>query len=89
VTGRPTAAPIRSLREIDTQARTDSVLAPDSVVLMHDVPEAPRLLAGLLDRVADRGYRAGPLSAGNPAIATGGDYTFGRQDGKLPCGLDP
>jgi peptidoglycan/xylan/chitin deacetylase (PgdA/CDA1 family) len=33
----------------------------DSVVLMHDVPETPRLAAGLLDRIATRGYEAGLL----------------------------
>jgi peptidoglycan/xylan/chitin deacetylase (PgdA/CDA1 family) len=35
----------------------------DSVILMHDVPEGPRLTAGLLDRIASRGWRAGPLPA--------------------------
>jgi hypothetical protein len=31
------------------------------VILMHDVPETPRLAAGLLDRIAARGYEAGLL----------------------------
>ena len=76
------------LAEIDDERREDAVLRPDSVVLMHDVPEAPRLLAGLLERIDARGYEAGLLAPGNPARATGGEYTFGRQDGKLPCGLE-
>jgi peptidoglycan/xylan/chitin deacetylase (PgdA/CDA1 family) len=77
----------RILREIDEEEREDAVLRPDSVVLMHDVPEAPKLLAGLLDRMDARGYEPELLSPGNAATARGGDYRFGRQDGKLPCGL--
>ena len=77
----------RILAEIDAEEREDAILRPDSVILMHDVPEGPRLLAGLLDRIAARGYEAGLLSADNAAVATGGNFTFGRQDGKLPCGL--
>jgi peptidoglycan/xylan/chitin deacetylase (PgdA/CDA1 family) len=75
------------LQEIDTEAREDAVLRPDSVVLMHDVPEAPRLLTGLLDRMEARSWAAGLLAPDNPALAVRGDYRFGRQDGKLPCGL--
>ena len=77
----------RILDDIDHETREDALLRPDSVVLMHDKTKAERLLAGLLDRIAARGYEVGPLAAGNPATARGGDYTFGRQDGKLPCGL--
>ncbi len=76
------------LTEIDEERREDAVLLRDSVVLMHDVPEAPRLLAGLLDRIEARGYDSGLLSPGNPAIANGGNYTSGRQDGKVPCELE-
>lgn len=76
----------RILAEIDGETREDAVLRPDSVVLMHDVAQGPRLTAGLLDRIEARGYEAGPLAAGSAAVATGGDYTFGRQDGKVPCG---
>jgi peptidoglycan/xylan/chitin deacetylase (PgdA/CDA1 family) len=36
---------------------------PDSVILMHDVPETPRLTAGLLDRIEARGYETGLLPA--------------------------
>jgi hypothetical protein len=31
------------------------------VILMHDVPEGPRLVAGLLERIEARGYEAGLL----------------------------
>ena len=33
------------------------LVEPDSVILMHDVPETPRLAAGLLDRIAGRAGR--------------------------------
>lgn len=79
----------RILGEIDAEAREDAVLRADSVVLMHDVPEAPRLLGGLLERMDARGYDAELLAPGNAAVAEGGDYTFGRRDGRLPCGLEP
>jgi hypothetical protein len=62
------------------------VLRPDSVVLMHDTAKTPRLLSGLLDRVEARGYQVGLLGPESPATARGGDYRFGRQDGKTPCG---
>jgi peptidoglycan/xylan/chitin deacetylase (PgdA/CDA1 family) len=77
----------RILRDIDSQTREDAVLRRDSVVLMHDTPKTPRLLAGLLDRIEGRGYQIGLLHPENPATARGGDYRFGRLDGKLPCGL--
>jgi peptidoglycan/xylan/chitin deacetylase (PgdA/CDA1 family) len=80
--------PDRILREIDDERRDDAVLRAHSVVLMHDVAEGPRLLAGLLDRMSAPGYEAELLAEGNAAIAQSGDYTFGRQDGKLPCGLE-
>jgi peptidoglycan/xylan/chitin deacetylase (PgdA/CDA1 family) len=35
---------------------------PDSVILMHDVPETPRLARGLLDRIGACGYEAGLLA---------------------------
>jgi len=54
--------------------------------LMHDTTKAERLLAGLLDRIVARGYELGPLAHANPATARGGDHTFGRRDGKRPCG---
>jgi peptidoglycan/xylan/chitin deacetylase (PgdA/CDA1 family) len=76
------------LAEIDGETRDDALLELDSVVLMHDMPESPRLVGGLLDRIEARGYEAGPLSPGSAATATGGPYTFGRQDGRLPCGLE-
>ena len=54
----------------DTERTADLILGevedlvePDSVILMHDVPETPRLTAGLLDRIAARGYAAGLLPA--------------------------
>jgi peptidoglycan/xylan/chitin deacetylase (PgdA/CDA1 family) len=75
---KPDCAADRVLGEIDEETREDAILRPDSVVLMHDLPEAPRLVAGLLERINARGYEAGLLSAGNPAIAQGGDYTLGR-----------
>jgi peptidoglycan-N-acetylglucosamine deacetylase len=52
----------------NTERTADRILSevgdlvePDSVILMHDVPETPRLAAGLLDRIAARGYEAGLL----------------------------
>ena len=39
------------------------LVEPDSVILMHDVPETPRLTAGLLDRIDARGYAVGLLPA--------------------------
>jgi peptidoglycan/xylan/chitin deacetylase (PgdA/CDA1 family) len=77
----------RILADIDGEAREDAVLEPDSVVLMHDTAKTVRLLEGLLDRVEARGYEVGPLSPDTSATAHGGDYRFGRQDGKRPCGL--
>jgi peptidoglycan-N-acetylglucosamine deacetylase len=38
------------------------LVEPDSVILMHDVPETPRLASGLLDRIEARGYEAGLLA---------------------------
>jgi peptidoglycan-N-acetylglucosamine deacetylase len=77
----------RILADIDAETRDDAILGPDSVVLMHDKVETRRLLAGLLDRIAARGHRAGPLARDSTATARGGAYRFGRQDGRLPCGL--
>ena len=77
----------RILAEIDARARDDAILGPDSVVLMHDKLKTVRLLAGVLDRMEARGYDAELLAPGNPATARGGAYRFGRQDGRLPCGL--
>lgn len=79
----------RILGDIDAEAREDAILEPDSVVLMHDTTKTVQLLEGLLDRIDARGHEAGPLSPDSPATARGGDHTFGRQDGKLPCGLRP
>jgi peptidoglycan/xylan/chitin deacetylase (PgdA/CDA1 family) len=76
----------RILDDIDSETRDDAVLRHDSVVLMHDTVKTTRLLDGLLDRIDARGYRVGPLPPDNPATVTGGDYRFGRQDGKTPCG---
>ena len=39
------------------------LVEPDSVILMHDVPETPRLTAGLLDRIEASGYETGLLAA--------------------------
>ena len=75
------------LRDIDHEKREDAVLRHDSVVLMHDTPKTTLLLAGLLDRIEDRGYQVGLLPPENRATARGGDYRFGRRDGKVPCGL--
>jgi peptidoglycan-N-acetylglucosamine deacetylase len=77
----------RILTEIDAEAREDAILRDDSVVLMHDTAKTARLLVGLLDRIDDRGYEVGLLAPENAAAARGGDYRFGRQDGKLPCGI--
>ena len=79
--------PDRILRDIDSQTRPDAVLRPDSVVLMHDTRKTQRLLVGLLDRIERRGYQVGLLTPENPATVRGGDFRFGRQDGKLPCGI--
>jgi peptidoglycan/xylan/chitin deacetylase (PgdA/CDA1 family) len=77
----------RILSEIDSEARDDAVLRPDSVVLMHDRTKTPRLVAGLLDRIEERGYEVGALRPENPAAVRAGDYRYGRDDGKLPCGI--
>jgi peptidoglycan-N-acetylglucosamine deacetylase len=79
----------RILREIDSETRLDAVLRSDSVVLMHDTVKTRRLLLGLLDRIERAGHHIGLLTPENPATARGGDYRFGRQDGRLPCGLPP
>lgn len=75
----------RILGEIDSEARDDALLRHDSVVLMHDRPKTPRLLAGLLDRIEERGYKVGLLAPDNPATARRGDRRFGRVDGKRSC----
>jgi peptidoglycan/xylan/chitin deacetylase (PgdA/CDA1 family) len=75
----------RILGEIDSEARDDSALRPDSVVLMHDRPKTPGLLAGLLDRIEGRGYEVGLLAPENPATPSGGDYRWGRTDGTRSC----
>jgi peptidoglycan/xylan/chitin deacetylase (PgdA/CDA1 family) len=77
----------RILGDIDSETRADAVLSGDAVVLMHDTAKAPRLVAGLLDRIEARGYLVGLLPSENAATARTGDYRFGRQDGKLPCGI--
>jgi peptidoglycan/xylan/chitin deacetylase (PgdA/CDA1 family) len=76
----------RILADVDSEAREDAVLGADSVVLMHDKPKTPRLLGGLLDRIEARGYQVGLLGLGSRATARGGDYRFGRRDGRTPCG---
>lgn len=75
----------RILGEIDAGTRDDSALRPDSVVLMHDRPKTPELLAGLLDRIELRGYEIGLLPPENPATPEGGHYRFGRTDGRRSC----
>jgi peptidoglycan-N-acetylglucosamine deacetylase len=75
----------RILGDIDSEARDDALLRPDSVILMHDTAKTARLLEGLLDRIEARGYQVGLLPPENPASARDGDYRFGRQDGKTPC----
>jgi hypothetical protein len=77
----------RILGDIDSEAREAAVLRSDSVVLMHDTAKTPRLLSGLLDRIEGCRYEVGLLPPENPATARGGDYRFGRQDGKRPCGV--
>jgi peptidoglycan/xylan/chitin deacetylase (PgdA/CDA1 family) len=77
----------RILGEIDTEAREDAILRPDSVVLMHDTAKTQHLLVGLIDRIEHRGLQAGLLSPDSSATAQGGNYRFGRQDGELPCGM--
>lgn len=74
--GRPAE---RILDEIDGQTREDAVLEPDSVVLMHDMAQAPQLLAGILDRIDVRGYEAGLLSEDSPVIAMAGEYKGWRK----------
>jgi peptidoglycan-N-acetylglucosamine deacetylase len=78
-------SPDRILDEIDSEVRDDSALRADSVVLMHDRPGTPRLLAGLLDRIEERGCEVGLLAPENPATASGGGYRWGRRDGKRSC----
>lgn len=68
----------RILADIDAEARDDAVLRPDAVILMHDTTKTPQLVAGLLDRIENRGYDVGPLGPDNPATARGGDYRTGR-----------
>jgi peptidoglycan-N-acetylglucosamine deacetylase len=80
-----THSPDRILGDIDAEARDDALLRHDSVVLMHDTPKTPRLLAGLLDRIDGRGYEVGPLPPENPATARSGNRRFGRVDGKRSC----
>ena len=75
----------RILGEIDSEARDDSALRADSVVLMHDRRRTPELLTGLLDRIEERGYEIGLLSPENPATPSGGSYCWGRRDGKRSC----
>jgi peptidoglycan/xylan/chitin deacetylase (PgdA/CDA1 family) len=42
----------------------DAQLEPDAVVLMHDtIPRTAELLAGLLERLEERGLEAGPMAA--------------------------
>jgi len=74
----------RILGEIDSEAREDAILRPDSVVLMHDTDKTQRLLVGLLDRIERRGLQAGLLSPDSSATALGGEYRFGgRMEGSL------
>lgn len=75
----------RILGEVDSGARDDSALRPDSVVLMHDRPKTPALLSGLLDRIERRGYEVGLLPVQNPATPSGGSYRWGRTDGRRSC----
>lgn len=75
----------RILGEIDSEARDDSALRADSVVLMHDRPKTPGLLSGLLDRIEERGYEVGLLEVENPATPSGGSYRWGRTDGRRSC----
>jgi peptidoglycan/xylan/chitin deacetylase (PgdA/CDA1 family) len=77
----------RILSDIGTEARDDALLRADSVVLMHDTLKTQQFLTPLLDRIERHGYEIGLLAPENAATARGGDYRFGRQDGKTPCGL--
>lgn len=77
---------LRILSDIDSEAREDAALRPDSVVLMHDKRKTVELLDGLLDRIEARGYHAGLLSSESAATARGGSYRYGRRDGRVPCG---
>ena len=52
---------------------------------MHDRRRTPELLAGLLERIEERGYEIGLLSPENPATPSGGSYRWGRTDGKRSC----
>ena len=78
-------SPGRILDEIDSETRDDSALRPDSVVLMHDRPKTPALLPGLLDRIEQGGYTVGLLSPENAATPSGGNYRWGRTDGRRSC----
>jgi len=73
---------LSDLRRTDRQ---DGALQEDSVILMHDMPETARLVPMLVDELRGRGYSIGPLAPGNPAVASGGEYRYGRQDGRKPC----
>jgi peptidoglycan-N-acetylglucosamine deacetylase len=75
----------RIVADIDSEARADAVLEVRSVVLMHDKPKTVRLLDQLLDRIETYGHRASPMSRESAATVTGGDYRFGRRDGRTPC----
>lgn len=80
--GRLARPMLHDLRRPD---RRDGALRDDSVVLMHDMPETAKLVPMLADELHARGYSLGALPAENPAVATRGEYHYGRLDGREPC----
>ena len=80
--GRKAGAMLSDLRRPD---RRDGALGEDAVILMHDTPETAKLVPGLVEELAERGYSIGPLHPDNPAVVTGGEYRYGRLDGRKPC----
>jgi hypothetical protein len=79
----------RILSGIDSEAREDAVLGPDSFVLMHDTAKTARVLAGLVDRIEKRGYRVGLLPPENPATAVAAITASGGRTGGCPAAFDP
>lgn len=76
------------LTDLRRPGRPDGPLEHDSVILMHDKPEAAKLVPPLVEELEVRGFGIGPLIPGNPAVAVRGEHRWGRRDGRPPC-LEP
>ena len=73
------------LADLSRAERPDGPLREDSVILMHDRPQTPRLVPGLVEELRGRGYAIGPLQEDNPAVVREGERRYGRLDGRKPC----